>query len=69
MTACSVETSNFGLYGRMLHDGDRVLDLMSSWTSHLPSRLTLKDVTGLGLNSEELKKKRTIDPCGDPRPE
>jgi hypothetical protein len=40
----------------MLHDGDRVLDLMSSWTSHLPSRLTLKNVTGLGLNPEELKK-------------
>jgi SAM-dependent methyltransferase len=44
-----------GLYGRMLRDGDRVLDLMSSWTSHLPSRLTLQNVTGLGLNPEELK--------------
>lgn len=49
-----------GLYGRMLHDGDRVLDLMSSWTSHLPSRLTLKNVTGLGLNPEELKNNERL---------
>jgi SAM-dependent methyltransferase len=49
-----------GLYGRMLHEGDRVLDLMSSWTSHLPSRLTLKNVTGLGLNPEELKRNERL---------
>jgi len=49
-----------GLYGRMLHDGDRVLDLMSSWTSHLPSGLTLKNVTGVGLNPEELKRNERL---------
>jgi len=49
-----------GLYERMLHDGDRVLDLMSSWTSHLPSRLTFEDVTGLGLNPEELKRNERL---------
>jgi SAM-dependent methyltransferase len=49
-----------GLYGQMLHDGDRVLDLMSSWTSHLPSRLTLKNVTGLGLNPEELNRNKRL---------
>lgn len=43
------------LYGRFLHEGDRVLDLMSSWTSHLPAHPTLGNVTGLGLNLEELK--------------
>jgi len=49
-----------GLYGRMLRDGDRVLDLMSSWTSHLPSRLTLKNLTGLGLNPEELGRNERL---------
>jgi SAM-dependent methyltransferase len=52
-TAISAVTD---LYGRLLHDGDRVLDLMSSWTSHLPSRLNLQNVTGLGLNAEELER-------------
>ncbi len=42
------------LYGRLIPPGSRVLDLMSSWTSHLPADLALKSVTGLGLNAEEL---------------
>jgi hypothetical protein len=42
------------LYEQNLHAGDRVLDLMSSWTSHLPSQLTLGNLTGLGMNPEEL---------------
>jgi len=41
------------LYARFLAPGMRVLDLMSSWVSHLPEQLDL-DVTGLGLNAEEL---------------
>lgn len=49
-----------GLYERMLRDGDRVLDLMSSWTSHLPSRLTPKNLTGLGMNLAELKKNERL---------
>jgi SAM-dependent methyltransferase len=43
------------LYARVLTPGMRVLDLMSSWVSHLPEQLDL-DVTGLGLNAEELKQ-------------
>jgi SAM-dependent methyltransferase len=43
------------LYARFLMPGMRVLDLMSSWVSHLPEQLDL-DVTGLGLNAEELKQ-------------
>jgi len=34
-------------------DGD-VLDLMSSWVSHLPEELKLSRVTGLGMNTQEL---------------
>jgi len=43
------------LYSRFLHPGMRVLDLMSSWVSHLPDSITDLDVVGLGLNSEELQ--------------
>jgi SAM-dependent methyltransferase/FKBP-type peptidyl-prolyl cis-trans isomerase 2 len=45
-----------GLYERLLKPGARVLDLMSSWNSHLPDTLELGKVTGLGLNREELVK-------------
>ncbi len=40
------------IYARVLKPGMRVLDLMSSWVSHLPE-IDL-DVTGLGLNAEEM---------------
>jgi hypothetical protein len=43
-------------YGRFLTDGMRVLDLMSSWQSHIPSSLHLDRLVGLGLNQNELKK-------------
>jgi SAM-dependent methyltransferase/FKBP-type peptidyl-prolyl cis-trans isomerase 2 len=43
-------------YGRFLTDDMQVLDLMSSWKSHLPESLNLKRVVGLGLNENELKK-------------
>jgi SAM-dependent methyltransferase len=43
------------LYGRHLAPGMRVLDLMSSWTSHLPDGIRPLDVTGLGMNAEELR--------------
>jgi len=43
------------LYGELLKPGDSVLDLMSSWTSHLPSGMAFQSVTGLGMNAEELK--------------
>lgn len=42
------------LYRRMVPDGARVLDLMSSWVSHLPTGHGYKDVTGLGMNQAEL---------------
>jgi SAM-dependent methyltransferase/FKBP-type peptidyl-prolyl cis-trans isomerase 2 len=48
------------LYGRLLKPGIRVLDLMSSWNSHLPGSLELGQVTGLGLNREELAKNPSL---------
>ena len=43
-------------YGRFLQEDMDVLDLMSSWTSHLPESLNLGRVAGVGLNDPELKK-------------
>jgi FKBP-type peptidyl-prolyl cis-trans isomerase 2 len=43
-------------YGRFLKDGMQVLDLMSSWQSHIPDGLRLNRLVGLGLNDIELKK-------------
>lgn len=43
-------------YGRFLQDGMQVLDLMSSWQSHLPDDLKLDRLAGLGLNEKELKR-------------
>jgi len=42
------------LYRRLLPPDGAVLDLMSSWNSHLPPEISFKQVTGLGLNREEL---------------
>ncbi|MEJ2455861.1 MAG: class I SAM-dependent methyltransferase [Candidatus Thiodiazotropha sp.] len=43
------------LYGRLIPPGAEVLDLMSSWKSHLPESLSLAAVSGLGMNLEELE--------------
>jgi SAM-dependent methyltransferase len=42
------------LYKRFLQPGMQVLDLMSSWMSHLPENAGAIRLTGLGLNAEEL---------------
>ncbi len=42
-----------GFYQEFLPAGSRVLDLMSSWISHLPSG-NYRRVAGLGMNEEEL---------------
>lgn len=41
-------------YGEILKPGSAVLDLMSSWVSHLPSDLQLSEVIGHGMNAAEL---------------
>jgi len=43
-------------YGRLIRPGARVLDLMASWTSHLPDDLALEGLTVLGMNAEELQQ-------------
>jgi len=43
-------------YGRFITDGMNVLDLMSSWQSHIPIRLNLDGLVGFGLNEDELKR-------------
>lgn len=42
------------LYRQLLSEGDTVLDLMSSWRSHLPPELKASRVVGLGMNADEL---------------
>jgi SAM-dependent methyltransferase len=41
-----------GLYAEVLPAGGRLLDLMSSWRSHLPPGD--REVVGLGMNAEEM---------------
>ena len=48
-------------YGRFLQEGMDVLDLMGSWTSHLPENLGLGRVGGLGLNMLELNKNSRLN--------
>ena len=43
-----------GFYGDFIPAGADVLDLMSSWISHLPTGVTYGTVAGLGMNVEEL---------------
>jgi SAM-dependent methyltransferase len=44
------------IYQRFLQPGMQVLDLMSSWQSHLPEAVTDLAVTGVGMNQEELQR-------------
>ena len=41
-------------YRAILPGGGVLLDLMSSWVSHLPSEMTFSEVIGQGMNAEEL---------------
>ncbi len=43
------------LYGEVIRPGSDLLDLMSSWISHLPEGLQLGRVAGLGMNEQELR--------------
>ncbi len=45
-----------GLYRELLPAGGRVLDLMSSWVSHLPDDVAYAEVIGHGMNAEELAR-------------
>lgn len=43
-----------GFYRAMVPEGGRILDLMSSWVSHLPDDRAYAGVVGHGMNAEEL---------------
>lgn len=47
-------------YDRFLKDGMQVLDLMSSWQSHLSGGPKLGRVVGLGLNEKELRRNPSL---------
>ena len=49
------------LYRSQLKSGSRILDLMSSWVSHLPEEMQFAHVEGHGMNHEELAKNPRLD--------
>ncbi|MCP9815631.1 methyltransferase domain-containing protein [Synechococcus sp. GreenBA-s] len=49
------------LYRERLQPGTVVLDLMSSWVSHLPDDVAYGEVIGHGLNAEELAANPRLD--------
>ncbi|RLM73116.1 uncharacterized protein C2845_PM15G12010 [Panicum miliaceum] len=50
-----------GLYRERLRAGWDVLDLMSSWVSHLPPEVRFRRVVGHGLNAQELARNPRLD--------
>ncbi len=49
------------LYREFLPAGGALLDLMSSWISHLPPEVSYRRVVGLGLNRAELTKNPRLE--------
>ena len=45
---------------KFLQSGDSVLDLCSSWTSHISPDVQLKRVAGLGMNDKELEANKVL---------
>lgn len=48
-------------YREILKPRSRILDLMSSWVSHLPDDVAFEHVAGLGMNDEELAANPRLD--------
>ena len=49
------------LYRESFPPGGEVLDLMSSWISHLPPEVEYSRVVGLGMNETELRRNERLD--------
>ena len=49
------------LYRRYLPQGGAILDLMSSWVSHLPPEVDYSRVVGIGMNAQELAENPFLD--------
>src|SRR3712207_128428 len=49
------------LYREFFPPGGEILDLMSSWISHLPPEVRYRRVIGLGMNEAELRRNERLD--------
>ena len=49
------------LYRDLFPAGGEILDLMSSWVSHLPPEVEYRRVIGLGMNEVELRRNERLD--------
>jgi SAM-dependent methyltransferase len=49
------------LYRELFAPDGEILDLMSSWVSHLPPEVEYRRVIGLGMNEEELRRNPRLD--------
>lgn len=49
------------LYRDRLRPDTRILDMMSSWVSHLPAEMEFSHIEGHGLNAEELARNRRLN--------
>jgi SAM-dependent methyltransferase len=49
------------IYREQFPPRGRVLDLMSSWVSHLPAEIDYPQVVGLGMNAQELAANPRLD--------
>ena len=57
----SFRTRLTNLYKKYLFKHHVILDLMSSWVSHLPSNIRYKKVIGHGMNESELGSNKRLD--------
>jgi SAM-dependent methyltransferase len=49
------------LYRELFPSSGEILDLMSSWVSHLPPEVEYRRVIGLGMNEVELRRNERLD--------
>lgn len=49
------------IYRELIPSGGDILDLMSSWVSHLPPEARYRRVVGLGMNRHELEQNLRLD--------
>jgi SAM-dependent methyltransferase len=49
------------LYREFFPPGGEILDLMSSWISHLPPEVRYRRVIGIGMNEAELRRNDRLD--------
>jgi SAM-dependent methyltransferase len=49
------------VYRELLPEDGIILDLMSSWRSHLPADVAFMEVVGLGLNAREMEDNPQLD--------